>query len=448
MEKKLFSPRSISRRDFLRLGGGLAVATAGAGLLASRAGALLRPARSEAAASSAVLNTTDQAPADVVLLGTDGWAYLPPVPAVPPWHPDPWAPAPFTTYLFGLRDITNLTLPQQQGQVGKSQISASMIHADEGQDLRIQLFNPGFVIRPDLVDAHTVHWHGFRNQIPYYDGSPMDSIGVPAGRRFTYFYRLREPGTYMYHCHFEDTEHVHMGMTGSVFVRPAQNAGNPGLGIPAGKYVYNDGVLPGDPRSTAYDREFVLLLTEIWSHQHWNAAHIQETDWSDYEPDFFLLNGRTYPYTLAPNGGGNDPVTGDLIAPSGYPELQYQPISSLIQANAGDRVLLRIANLGFKLQTMTLPGLDLRVVGKDATLLRGRDGSDLSYRTNNISIGPGESVDAIFTAPSVSTQTNYLFYNRNYNHLSNGGGPGYGGQMTEVRVFPAGTLPPQTQPNS
>jgi FtsP/CotA-like multicopper oxidase with cupredoxin domain len=276
----------------------------------------------------------------------------------------------------------------------------------------------------------------------------MDSLGVPAGRSFTYFYRLREPGTYMYHCHFEDTEHVHMGMTGTVFIRPAQNAGNPGLGIPAGKYVYNDGVLPGDPRSTAYDREFVLLLTEIWAHMHWNGAHIQETDWSDYEPDFFLLNGRTYPNTLAPNGGETDPVTGDLIPPPGYPELQYQPLTSLIQANAGDRVLLRIINLGFKLQTMTLAGLDLHVVGKDATLLRGRDGSDLSYRTNSIPIGPGESVDAIFTAPNVGAQTNYLFYNRNYNHLSNAGGAGYGGQMTEARIFPAGTLPPQTRPNT
>jgi len=239
-----------------------------------------------------------------------------------------------------------------------------------------------------------------------------------------------------------------MGMTGALFVRPAQNAGNPGLGIPAGTYAYNDGVLPGDPRSTAYDREFVLILTEIWAHMHWNGAHIQETDWSDYEPDFFLLNGRTYPSTLAPNGGETDPVTGDLIAPPGHPELQYQPISSLIQANAGDRVLLRIINLGFLLQSMTLPGLDLHVVGKDATLLRGRDGTDLGYRTNTISLGPGESVDAIFVAPNVGAQTDYLFYNRNYNHLSNAGGAGYGGQMTEARIFPAGTLPPQTRPNT
>ncbi len=37
----------------------------------------------------------------------------------------------------------------------------------------------------------------------------------------------------------------------------------------------------------------------------------------------------------------------------------------------------------------------MRVVGKDATYLNGRDGTDLSYLTNTVYIGPGESVDAI-----------------------------------------------------
>ncbi len=449
MDKQTLSSRTFSRRDFLRLGGGVIAAAAGAGLLVRRAGALLQPTSiAESTVNTVPLGAVDQVAPNVHLLGTDGWVYLPPSPAIPPYHPDPWAPNPFTTYVFGLRDITGLTPEQVQAQKGKVQISASMIWGDEGDDFRIKLTNPGFVIRPDLIDAHTVHWHGFRNQIPYFDGSPMDSIGIPAGRSFTYFYRLREAGTYMYHCHFEDTEHVHMGMTGALFVRPTQNAGNPGLGIPAGKYAYNDGVLPGEPGSTAYDREFVIFLSEIWAHQHWNAAHIQETDWSEYQPDFWLMNGRVYPDTIALNGGGDDPLTGDLIPPPGHPELQYQPISSLIQANAGDRVLLRIVNLGFQLQSMTLAGVQMRVVGKDATLLRGRDGTNLGYTTNTVSIGPGESVDAIFVAPAVADQTDFLFYNRNYGHLNNAGGTGYGGQMTEARIFPAGTLPPQTLPNT
>ena len=78
-------------------------------------------------------------------------------------------------------------------------------------------------MRPDLVDGHTIHWHGFVNAIPLFDGVPELSISVPIGRSFTYFYRPHDPGTYMYHCHFEDVEHVQMGMTGLLFVRPSQN---------------------------------------------------------------------------------------------------------------------------------------------------------------------------------------------------------------------------------
>ena len=78
-------------------------------------------------------------------------------------------------------------------------------------------------MRPDLFDAHTIHWHGFRNAIPWFDGVPEMSISVPIGRDFAYYYQPRDPGTYMYHCHFEDVEHVQMGMTGVLYVRPKQN---------------------------------------------------------------------------------------------------------------------------------------------------------------------------------------------------------------------------------
>ncbi|HEY2041743.1 MAG TPA: hypothetical protein VGH11_03630, partial [Jatrophihabitans sp.] len=65
--------------------------------------------------------------------------------------------------------------------------------------------------------------------------------------------------------------------------------------------------------------------------------------------------------------------------------------------------------------------------------------------TNTVGVGPGESRDIIFTAPAPGT---YLLYDRKYSYLNNGGGSGYGGMMTQIRVSPAGTLPPQTAPNA
>ena len=49
---------------------------------------------------------------------------------------------------------------------------------------------------------------------------------------------------------------------------------------------------------------------------------------------------------------------------------------------------------------MQLTGIPLKVVGEDATLLRGPGGADLSYMTNTLYIGPGESRDVLFRAPA------------------------------------------------
>lgn len=367
----------------------------------------------------------------VHLAATDGWVSMPAnAPANPPFWPDPAAPSPYNLYVFGFRNVTGMTATQVQAQRNKAQISAPILWFDQETDVRITLTNLGLAQRPDLVDGHTLHWHGFQNAIPLFDGVPELSISVPIGRDFTYFYRPHDPGTYMYHCHYEDVEHVQMGMTGVVFVRPRQNSG--ALGQPAGKYAYNDG-----DGSTAYDREFTMLLTEIWAEAHYRDAHIQLTDWTDYKPSFWAINGRCHPDTLAPNG---DPMTAT-------DRLRYQPNSSLVTCNAGDRVLLRLANLGYQQHAMTADGLDLTIVGKDATLLLGRDGTRHYVATGTVDIGPGESRDVLFTAPSVTAPTTFLFYDRDYGNLDNGGGSGNGGQLTEVRVYPAGTLPAQTTPN-
>ena len=251
--------------------------------------------------------------------------------------------------------------------------------------MRITLTNLGLSQRPDLVDGHTIHWHGFVNAVPLFDGVPELSISVPIGRDFTYFYRPHDPGTYMYHCHFEDVEHVQMGMTGMVFVRPVQN-GNTTL-YASGKYAYNDG-----DGSTGYDREFGFMLNEIFVEGHYRDAHIQTTDWTDFNASFATMNGRTYPDTLQPNGNPMSAAAG---------RLRYQPISSLITANAGERVLLRLSSLGYQSHTMTVDSFPLTVVGKDAALLK--NGSVQNYiTTNSVDVGPGESRDVIFTAPAYS----------------------------------------------
>jgi len=418
--------RSLSRRGFLKLGGGALAIAAGAYLVPKAVSAAVEAAQS---AAPSMPNVDANGNLFYHLAATDGWIYLPPKGTV--HHPDPWAPAPYNTYNFGFRDVTALSDADARAQKGLVQASAPLLYAQEGKELRIKLSNLGFSTRPDLTDGHTIHFHGFPNAIPAFDGVPELSMGVPSGRSYTYFYQPRDPGTYMYHCHFEDVEHVSMGMTGIVFVRPV-------LGP---NYAYND-------PSTRFDRDFPMFLSEVWTLERWEGAHIQEHDWSDYDPDYWLINGRTYPDTLASDG---DPLATTAAGwPDGREELRYQPISSLVTCRAGERVLLRFVNLGFQQHAMRADGLTFDVVGKDAKFLGPTAAivnpptpafPDRRFQTDTIFIGPGESCDALFTAPAYSggsgTSGNgydtYLLYNRKLAHLNNGGAP-FGGHLTEVRV--------------
>jgi FtsP/CotA-like multicopper oxidase with cupredoxin domain len=365
------------------------------------------------------------------LAATDGWVSMPTsAPPVSPFWPDPWAPAPYNMYVFGFRNVTAFTDAEVIAQRGLAQISAPVIGVDEGDEIEVSLTNLGLSMRPDLVDGHTLHWHGFNNAIPIFDGVPEMSASVPVGKSMTYYYRPHDPGTYMYHCHFEDVEHVQMGMTGLIFVRPKNNTYNPLTGS-GQRFAYND-------PSTAYDREFAVFMTENQPEAHYRDAHIQVTDWADYKPGFSLFNGRAYPDTIAPD---TDPMT-DYAPGSDQARLRYQPHSSLITCNAGETILLRVASLGSLRHTLTIDGVPLHVVGGDASQLKNPDGTDNSYVTNSVEVAPGQARDILFTAPT--QPGTYRLYDRDYMNLSNNGAAGYGGMLTEVRVSPAGTLPPQT----
>lgn len=63
------------------------------------------------------------------------------------------------------------------------------------------------------------------------DGFPESSFGLPMWMDFdktppvaTYLFDTEHPGTYMYHCHVEASEHVQMGMYGALVVYPSMKS--------------------------------------------------------------------------------------------------------------------------------------------------------------------------------------------------------------------------------
>ncbi len=217
-------------------------------------------------------------------------------------------------YIFGFGEQTG-TVPGQVIANGilDAEWPGPTIELEQGDEFYLNLTNVGTVIRPDLFDPHTVHWHGFPNAATVFDGVPEVSISINMGATLTYYYNVVEPGTYFYHCHVEATEHMEMGMLANLYVHPLQDAlgcfdvvagvPTPNGNCPAGTrkvassggptgYAYND-----NDGTTGFDVEKALQVASFDSDFHDASLFVQPLP-------FALLEGN-YPQTQWPRLSGH-----------------------------------------------------------------------------------------------------------------------------------------------
>src|SRR6516164_955749 len=317
---------------------------------------------------------------------------------------------------------------------------------DEDDEFFLTLSNVGMIMRPDLFEEHTVHFHGYPNASSYYDGVPDASVAINIGASFTYYYLAPDAGTYFWHCHITPPEHLQMGMVGQLFVRPRQdrvpsggdlytflgyqngvsepttnpvadlrtacnpaadilcsaftpavNSGatravagslcnsptaNVGSGLTPG-YVYNDG-----DGSTCYDTEYPIQMHGFDPNFHFVGMTFNPEMFVDMKDKYFLLNGRSYPDTVA---------AGPQATVSTDGQMHYsQPLPAIINIPAGGKAALRLVNLSVsEYHTLQTLGIPMHVVGFNAKLLRDQVGMNTEFYTNSITLGGGESLDVI-----------------------------------------------------
>ena len=362
------------------------------------------------------------------------------------------------------------TRPVLDVGVMNGNIPAPLMAIDEDDEYFLTLTNVGMIMRPDLFEQHTVHFHGYPNASAFYDGVPDASVAINIGGSFTYYYLAPDAGTYFWHCHITPPEHLQMGMVGQIYVRPRQNrvAASTDLGValkaqqgdnrtkcdssdilcsnpmPAGangttgatgvaqiagaKYAYNDG-----DGSTRYDVEYPLQIHGFDPNFHFVGMTFNPEGFTDMKDKYFLLNGRSYPDTVTAGAMATQSVDGSMH--------YSQPLSAIINIPVGGKALLRISDLDVtEYQTLASLGIPMKVVGYNAKLLRDQAGNNLSYLTNSITLAGGESLDVILdtsvprpdNTPYAAGQVYYL-YTPNLDHLSNDA-ENFGGLMTEVHI--------------
>lgn len=348
------------------------------------------------------------------------------------------------------KDVSDqMDLAIDRGILGANQPSPP-ISLNQDDNFYLTLSNPGMVLRPDLFDPHTVHYHGFPEASAIYDGVPETSVSINQSASITYFYNNYEPGTFMWHCHVEATEHMQMGMLGALHVNPKQNktgyGNNPatiaklaGGSGPQG-YVYNDG-----DGSTAFDVEETILLGGYDGAFHDASEAVLPLPFADMNDTYPVINGRGYPHTVSttpPLTNFSDWTTFGEQGAGGVaePNRITQPIDSLIEATAGKKILLRLSNLNVtRAFTVQLSGgLKMKQVGQDARINRGRGGEevggvsakDLYYDTSSIRVNGGSTHDVIIDTFGFAAGT-YVLYTTNMNYLSNNQ-EDFGGIMTTI----------------
>jgi FtsP/CotA-like multicopper oxidase with cupredoxin domain len=364
--------------------------------------------------------------------------------------------------------------PRQIMDVGvmNGNLPAPLMAIDEDDEFFLTLTNVGMIMRPDLFEQHTVHFHGYPNASAFYDGVPDASVAINIAASFTYYYLAPDAGTYFWHCHITPPEHLQMGMVGQLYVRPRQNRVPVGTSLYSaralqntdlrtacisstdilcsnplplatntvaraanGNYAYNDG-----DGSTYYDVEYPLQIHGFDPNFHFVGMTFNPEGFADMKDKYFLLNGRSYPDTVS---------AGPLQTASADGVNHFsQPLSAIIDIPAGQRALLRISDLDVsEYQTLASLGIPMQVIGYNAKLLRDQAGNNLYYTTNSITLGGGESLDVILDTCAVratpgnpsSTCTTamaagtYYLYTPNLDHLSNDA-ENFGGLLTEVRV--------------
>jgi hypothetical protein len=381
--------------------------------------------------------------------------------------------------------------PRQIMDVGvmNGNIPAPLMAIDEDDEFFLTLTNVGMIMRPDLFEQHTVHFHGYPNASAFYDGVPDASVAINIGGSFTYYYLAPDAGTYFWHCHITPPEHLQMGMVGQIYVRPRQNR------TPLNRPLYNslaaqqgdlrtacrrpgDGVTPavtidpdilctnplpsaGAPNSgliqrndalgsatnnpdfgqpmkyayndgdgtTAYNVEYPLQIHGFDPNFHFVGMTFNPEAFVDMKDKFFLLNGRSYPDTVIP---------GPLTTESSDGRSHFsQPLPSIINIPAGGKALIRLSDLDVQeFQTLSSLGIPMHVVGYNAKLLRDQSGNNTDYFTNSVTLGGGESLDFILDASNTTTykagQIFYLFTPQ-LDHLSNDQ-ENFGGLMTEIHI--------------
>ena len=230
------------------------------------------------------------------------------------------------------------------------QVPGPLIRVASGDQVRVRVKN-------DLPEPTTVHWHGLilpNSQ----DGVPdVTQPPIMPGETYTYEYTVPDtPGTYFYHTHYASDRQQALGLYGAF-------------------------IIDGPAYQPDYDQEYIVELGE------WRVVNGQTFPAMDMDgmlPNFFTINGKSYPAT------------------------------ETVEANVGDRILFRFIGSGQFIHPMHIHGGPFEIVATDGNPVPQM----ARLKKDTVLIGPGERYDVVWTAKQPGK---WLLHCHINHHITNDG---------------------------
>lgn len=238
-------------------------------------------------------------------------------------------------------------------------------------------------------DFHTIHWHGIM--------VPNEMDGVPLGTQYPvgfdqtyqYLWRAQPAGTHFYHCHNMTPLHVQAGMYGALIIESA------------GEDLVK--------RAFPYEREYTLVLSEIDT----NYVRDQMNDMQQMGQVMEYMNGS--PRLMAKMSGRMmgwfankeaflkeiqdgwvPPYDPSMTGPPRRPEPNFfmingksYPMTEPMLIHRGENIRVRLINAGFMPHFMHLHGHDFWHVCQDGSPLAA------PVRLNTVPAFPGSTTDIV-----------------------------------------------------
>ena len=210
----------------------------------------------------------------------------------------------FWVYAPKTRDMSTLSLYESEAN-SLLRVPSPVIRVEQDDVVWIVLENTHYL-------PHSIHLHGIDHPFMDHSGTGNDGVGQTSnmdtmpGESKTYVIKPRQPGTMYYHCHVQPHTHIPMGLQG-IFIVEENRPNNwvQTLNVGAGQ-VRHPSVAVMEKYAREYDlhyqsadKELHNVIARSANDPRLIAKYMNtQYDITDAGDDYFMLNGRSFPYTL------------------------------------------------------------------------------------------------------------------------------------------------------